>query len=294
MSFLFVATLVAGKSFELTHDYVRGIADALIRSHIPDVSVAWLSDKQAVDIFFAKEFGAEIIKNQLLGKPIDCIIQPSESRRKKLLVADMESTIIEQEMLDELADTIGARDKVADITVRAMNGELDFGAALRERVMLLRGLPACVLDDVSRRVTLMPGAVDLLKNIKGAGAKAWLVSGGFTCFAKPVADQLGFDQVYANELIVRDGMLTGEVAEPYLDKNSKKDFLQKACAEYGLSLADTITVGDGANDIPMLAACNGGGGLGIAYHAKPNVRAVIPHQVNHSDLRVLTYAQGLA
>lgn len=288
----FVATLVAGQGSELAPAVTQFVVDELKKSAVTDLRVAWLVEKQAVDLFFSGDYAATV-KNILTDKPFDTIIQPVANRRKKLLVADMESTIIEQEMLDELADTIGIRDKVADITARAMNGELDFGAALRERVGLLRGLPVCVLDDVAKRITFMPGAVPLLKTMKANGAKAWLVSGGFTCFAKPVAEQLGFDCVYANELIVRDGMLTGEVAQPYLDKNSKKALLEKACAELGLSLADTMTVGDGANDIPMLSTCNEGGGVGVAFRAKPNVRAVIPHQINHGDLRVLHYAQGL-
>jgi phosphoserine phosphatase len=224
----------------------------------------------------------------------DCIVQPAAGRQKKLLIADMESTIIEQEMLDELAETIGLRDKVAAITARAMNGELDFGAALKERVGLLRGLPATVLDDVAQRITLMPGADALLAVMKGKGATAWLVSGGFTCFAKPVAERLGFDRVFANELVIRNGTITGEVAQPILDKNSKKHLLEKASKELGLSLAQSIAVGDGANDIPMLSACSEGGGLGFAFHAKPNVRAVIAHQINHSDLRTILYAQGYA
>jgi phosphoserine phosphatase len=173
-----------------------------------------------------------------------------------------------------------------------MNGELDFAAALRERVGLLRGLPVCVLEDVARRITMMPGAADLLVTMKKNGASAWLVSGGFTCFAEPVAKRLGFDRVIANELIVRDGMITGEVGEHIVDKDTKKRMLEKACAELGLSLRETATVGDGANDIPMLSACIEGGGLGVAYHAKPNVRAVIRHRVSHADLRALLYAQG--
>jgi phosphoserine phosphatase len=175
-----------------------------------------------------------------------------------------------------------------------MNGELDFGAALKERVGLLRGLSATVLNDVAQRITLMPGADALLTVMKGKGATAWLVSGGFTCFAKPVAERLGFDRVFANELVIRNGTITGEVAQPILDKISKKHLLEKASKELGLSLAQSIAVGDGANDIPMLSACNEGGGLGFAFHAKPNVRAVIPHQINHSDLRTILYAQGYA
>ncbi len=282
MSEVYVATLVAGSDSVLTKYILEGLLASL-----PNAKSAWLQEDKAVDIFYDGTSAFPTIPN------VDCIIQPAANRRKKLLLADMESTIIEQEMLDELADTIGIRDKVAAITARAMNGELDFRAALQERVSLLRGLPVCVLDDVAQRITYMSGAKELLAGMKAHGGKAWLVSGGFTCFAEPVAKQLGFDRVYANELIVRDGVITGGVGEPVIDKNSKKELLLKACAEYGLSLAETVTVGDGANDIPMLSTCNEGGGLGFAYHAKPNVRAVIPHQINHTDLRTILYAQGI-
>ena len=290
---LYVATLVAGKDSKLPATLVQSTLDDLQLAGAIDLRMSWIVDQYVADIFFGGIHFPPSVQKKLTDGMADCFVQSAQNRRKKLLVADMESTIIEQEMLDELADTIGIRDKVSNITTRAMNGELDFGAALRERVALLRGLPVCVLDDVSKRITLMAGAEKLLKGMKSVGASAWLVSGGFTCFAKPIADQLGFDKIFANELIIRDGMVTGEVAEPYLDKNSKKALLEKACAELGLTLADSVTVGDGANDIPMLSACNDGGGLGVAYHAKPNVRAVIPHQVNHSDLRALLYAQGL-
>lgn len=246
----------------------------------------------AVDVFFP---GLPAVSLNPIANDLgaDCLCQPVATRRKKLLVADMESTIIEQEMLDELAETIGLRDKVANITARAMNGELDFQAALRERVALLRGLPECVLNDVATRITLMPGAEALLRAMKTAGASAWLVSGGFTCFAQPVADRLGFDRVYANELLVKDGVITGEVGSPILDKNSKRGYWQQACAELGIRGDETATIGDGANDVPMLAACNEAGGLGVAFRAKPNVRAVVPNQINIGHLDVLRLAQGL-
>ena len=317
-----VATFVAGTGATLSPSVLQSITEQLEKSGAANVRSTWLVEGQAADVFFEqpenqrtsfprkRESSARDSEHETLRRAdalhwipafagmtlsgVDCIIQPVATRRKKLLLADMESTIIEQEMLDELADTIGIRDKVAAITARAMNGELDFKAALHERVGLLRGLPVCVLYEVAQRITLMPGAAELLATMKANGAVAWLVSGGFTCFAKPVADRLGFDRVFANELIIRDEMITGEVAEPIVDKNAKKDLLQKACAELGLSLAQTMTVGDGANDIPMLSTCNDGGGLGVAYHAKPNVRSVIPHQINHGDLRALLNAQGYA
>lgn len=291
-----VATLVAGSGAGLSPSLVQAFVDRLESAGAEDICRVWLEPEKAIDIFYQGADEAAdyppMAQQILADHRADCIIQPAAGRQKKLLIADMESTIIEQEMLDELAETIGLRDKVAAITARAMNGELDFAAALRERVGLLRGLPASVLDDVARRITLMSGADALLAAMKSKGASAWLVSGGFTCFAKPVAERLGFDRVFANELIIRDGKIAGEVTQPVLDKNSKKHLLGQAAKELGLSLQQTIAVGDGANDIPMLSACVEGGGLGFAFHAKPNVRAVIPHQINHSDLRTILYAQG--
>ena len=223
----------------------------------------------------------------------DLITQPAPTRRKKLLIADMESTIIEQEMLDELAAKIGIGEKVADITRRAMNGELDFEAALRERVGLLKGQPESLLHEVAAYMTLSGGARDLVAAMKRAGGKTWLVSGGFIFFIKKIAEQVGFDRFFGNELIVENGVITGEVASPILGKEAKKTLLEQACAEYGYTLAETLAIGDGANDVPLLQACNAGGGLGVAYRAKPNVKAIIPHQINVGDLSALIYAQGL-
>jgi phosphoserine phosphatase len=292
MAQAFVATLVAGSGAGLSPRLVQALAARLGKSGVADVRVAWLAEGHAADVFFHGQDFPDSVSEGLADYPVDCIVQPAAGRRKKLLLADMESTIIEQEMLDELAEVIGLRDKVAAITVRAMNGELDFAAALKERVALLKGLPVSVLDQVATRISFMSGAVELLTTMKADGAAAWLVSGGFTCFAQGVADKLGFDRVFANQLLVEGGVITGEVAEPILDKNGKKSLLEKACAELGLSPRETVTAGDGANDIPMLAACNEGGGLGVAYRAKPNVRAAVAHQINHGDLRTLLFAQG--
>jgi phosphoserine phosphatase len=293
MSLALVATLVAEAGKEIPDSFLQSVVGQLHLAEAKDVRTVWFTDHQAADIFFKVKHDRPKAGQLVADQPFDCIIQVADHRQKKLLVADMESTIIEQEMLDELAGAIGLRDKVAAITARAMNGELDFIAAIKERVALLQGLPVKVLDDAAKKITLMPGAVELLKGMKARGAVAWLVSGGFTYFAEPIAKQLGFDRVFANELIIRDGILTGEVAEPILDKTSKKSLLDKACAENKLSLQQTVTVGDGANDVPMLSASNDAGGLGVAFRAKPNVRAVVPHQVNFGDLRVMLYAQGL-
>lgn len=256
----------------------------------------WHPDHHAVDMFF-DDTGADALRQRLAAligdRPIDVIVQPVATRRKKFLLADMESTLIEQELLDEMAAMLGFGAKVAEITRRGMNGELDFAESLKARAALFKGQPASLLDAAAQRITLMPGAVKLVTAMKRAGAQCWMVTGGFTCFTGAVAQRLGLDRVIANELIVRDGVLTGEVGMPIVDRNTKKEVLEQACRELNLTLADCVTVGDGANDLPMLQTCNAGGGLGVAYHAKPAVRAVIPHQVNHSDLRLLMWAQRL-
>lgn len=285
-----VATLVAGRGASLSQDYLDQVVSAVSGSR-----AEWLCSHVAADIFLEvtdATFVQALFKKIISDQPFDYIVQPGAGRRKKFLIADMESTIIEQEMLDELAGTIGLRDKVAAITRRAMNGELDFGAAMRERVALLKGQPASVLDEVAECITYSAGAAELVATMKAAGAQCWLVSGGFSCFVEPVAKRLGFDRFYANNLVVDGNKIAGAVAEPLLDKDSKRDFLKQACGELEISLDETVAVGDGANDIPMLAASCGAGGLGVAYEAKPNVRAIITQQINHSDLTTLLYAQG--
>jgi len=283
---LFVSTLIAPAGAALSEAHIEAIAQRLTQSG-GKIDKTVRLDNRAADIFFT---GGHAIATDL---PVDILTQPAATRRKKILIADMESTIIEQEMLDELASMIGIGEKTAEITRLAMNGELDFAAALKERVNLLKGQPATLLDQVAIRMTLSPGAQDLITAMKRAGGKSWLVSGGFTFFVKKIAEQTGFDQFFANELKVEDGVITGEVALPILDKNSKKTLLEQACAEYGCILAETMAVGDGANDVPMLQACNSGGGLGVAYRAKPKVREIIENQINHSDLSALVYAQNL-
>jgi phosphoserine phosphatase len=220
---------------------------------------------------------------------IDMVVQPAEGRRKRLLIADMDSTMIQQECIDELADEAGVGAHVAAITVRAMNGELDFDAALRERVGLLKGLPEAVIARVLRdRILPMPGGALLLATMKANGAHAALVSGGFTAFTAAVAGWLGFDESRANTLRVDAGALTGTVAEPILGKEAKLQALQEITARLGISPAEAIAVGDGANDLPMLLAA----GTGVALHAKPRVQAECTVRVNHGDLTALLYLQG--
>jgi len=220
---------------------------------------------------------------------VDMVVQKTEGRRKRLLIADMDSTMIRQECIDELADEAGVGSRVAEITARAMNGELDFEGALRERVGLLRGLPEAVIAQVLRdRITLMPGGRVLLATMKSNGAYAALVSGGFTAFTSAVAETLGFDENRANTLHLEGGKLAGTVAEPILGKEAKLKALQEISARLGITPAEALAVGDGANDLPMLQAA----GTGVALHAKPRVQAECAVRVNHGDLTALLYLQG--
>ena len=220
---------------------------------------------------------------------IDAAIVATEHRRKRLLVADMDSTMIEQECIDELGVVAGVGERIKDITARAMRGELDFDAALRERVALLKGLPVSVIADLLRsRITLMPGGKTLLATMKADGAYAALISGGFTAFTGHVAATLGFDEHRANTLLMADGKLTGEVAPPILGQQAKLDGLRRLAEKLGLDLADTLAVGDGANDLAMLSEA----GLGVALHAKPHVQAGTLTRINHGDLTALLYLQG--
>jgi len=226
---------------------------------------------------------------QALG--VDLVVQPAENRRKKLLLADMDSTMIQQECIDELADEAGVGALVAGITARTMNGELNFESALRERVLLLKGLPASVIDHVlAHRITLMPGGPVLLATMKKHGARAALVSGGFTAFTARVAGILGFDENRANVLHIENGLLAGTVAEPILGREAKVQALTEIAARMGISPADVLAVGDGANDLGMLGLA----GAGVALHAKPSVAAQCDIRINHGDLTALLYLQGYA
>ena len=222
---------------------------------------------------------------------VDLAVQLAEGRRKALLIADMDSTMIQQECIDELADEAGFGPRVAAITARAMNGELDFEAALEERVALLAGLPEAVIGRVlASRITLMPGGAVLLATMKAQGGYAALVSGGFTAFTAAIAARLGFDEHRANTLIVQDGVLTGQVARPILGREAKVQALTEIAARRGISLAQAMAVGDGANDLGMLGLA----GAGVALHAKPSVQAQCDLRVNHGDLTALLYLQGYA
>ena len=270
---------------------------ALDRATVESLRNAWAGgDAIWLDPGVAAEFALAVLPDNLwqvweglqaIG--VDLAVQAASGRRKRLLLADMDSTMIEQECIDELADAAGVGARVAAITARAMNGELDFEAALRERVGLLKGLPAGVIQDVIQtRITLMPGAKVLLATMKAHGAHAALVSGGFTAFTARIAADLGFHENRANTLLIADGRLTGEVAQPILGKEAKVQALHEISARLGITPAEAVAVGDGANDLGMLGLA----GMGVALHAKPVVAAQCSVRVNHGDLTALLYLQG--
>jgi phosphoserine phosphatase len=231
------------------------------------------------------------LRTALKEHPIDVVAQPLPGRRKRLFVADMDSTIIEQECIDELADYVGLKAHVAAITERAMRGEIAFEPALRERVALLKGLPVAVINEViAKRLTLTPGGRTLVATMRANGAHTCLVSGGFTHFTGRVAAMVGFDEHHGNTLIVGDGKLAGRVQEPVLGRDAKLATLIELRERFGLASQDTLAAGDGANDLAMIEAA----GLGIAYHAKPRVAETADARIDHGDLTALLYLQGYA
>lgn len=250
----------------------------------------WLAQGIAAefDLSKAPEDSQQVWQDlQLIG--IDMAIQHSNGRRKRILIADMDSTMIEQECIDELADLAGVGPRVADITARAMNGELNFHEALIERVSLLAGLPETTVGEVlATRITLAPGGAPLVATMRANGAHAALVSGGFTAFTESVARQLGFDEHRANTLLAEEGVLTGHVALPVLGREAKVEALTEIAARLGTTPEDAIAVGDGANDLGMIQLA----GAGVALHAKPAVAAQAQIRINHGDLTALLYLQG--
>jgi phosphoserine phosphatase len=253
----------------------------------------WLFHEVAVDIPFASaEPIAAIVSRLKQGRgdlPIDVVVQPQIDRRKKLFLADMDSTMIGQECIDELADFAGLKTHVAAITERAMRGEIAFEPALHERVALLKGLAVSVVDEVlKQRITLTPGGRELVATMRAHGAYTCLISGGFTLFTNAIAAMVGFQENRANELKVLDGKLTGEVVEPILGRAAKLATLIELRESFDLDNLDTLVVGDGANDLGMIEAA----GLGVAYHAKPAVAAAAAARIDHGDLTALLYAQG--
>src|ERR1700681_3788408 len=264
------------------------------RAILPSPGAAqWLFHEVAVDIPFSGSDDIRQIENRLREArgdlPIDTVVQPQAFRRKKLFLADMDSTMIGQECIDELADFAGLKAHVAGITERAMRGEIEFEPALRERVALLRGRPVSVVDEVlAKRITSTPGGRELVATMRAHGAYTCLISGGFTLFTNAVAAMIGFQENRANELKVEDDKLTGEVAEPILGRAAKLATLIELRESFDLDNLDTLVVGDGANDLGMIESA----GLGVAYHAKPAVAAAAAARIDHGDLTALLYAQG--
>jgi len=253
----------------------------------------WLFDEVAVDIPFAGSDDIKAVEARLRAArgdlPIDIVVQPIALRRKKLFLADMDSTMIGQECIDELADFAGLKAHVAGITERAMRGEIAFEPALRERVALLKDLPLSVVDEVLKsRITPTPGGRELVMTMRAHGAWTCLISGGFTVFTEKVAAQIGFQENRANRLLVADGKLTGEVAEPILGRAAKLATLVELREAFDLDNIDALVTGDGANDLGMIEAA----GLGVAYHAKPAVAAAAAARIDYGDLTALLYMQG--
>ena len=290
MSSVLVATLIADPSTEpLSEATVDRAAQALNGIE----RRRWLDEGVAADLVFTGDLKAKraALESALSGDAIDVIVQPLAHRRKRLLIADMDSTLIGQECVDELAARVGVGERVAAITERAMRGEVAFAPALRERVALLQGLPETVIRDVLKdRITLSRGARTLVQTMRANGAYVAIVSGGFRQFTGAIRERLGADEDRANVLMIEGGRLTGQVMEPILGQDAKLHALKEIAAAMGLALDDTLAVGDGANDLPMLQAA----GLGIAYRAKPKVAAGADARVEHTDLSALLYAQGFA
>ena len=284
-----VLTLIANPAAPLTPgDLDRAAAALGAPAGAPD----WLAPGIAVDIPTTAPAGPvmeEVVRTALMGRPVDVALLPLEGRRKRLLIADMDSTMIGQECIDELADLVGKRTIVSAITERAMRGELDFPAALRERAAMLRGPPLARLRETyEQRITLNPGARSLVMTMRKHGAFTALVSGGFTYFTGRVREAAGFDHDQANILESEHDALTGIVREPILGQDAKREALERLARDRGLVLADTLAVGDGANDLAMIGVA----GLGVAFHAKPRVATAARVRIDHGDLTALLYLQG--
>lgn len=284
----YVLTLIGNQNTPLTEKTAAAVASAIGASTAP----VWLNPGHACDLTpgtGGREETLAAARDALSGAAIDTVFQPTEHRRKKLLVADMDSTIIQQECIDELADALGLRDAISQITERAMRGELEFEPALRERVALLKGLAEAELLRVyENQITETPGGRALCATMRTNGATCALVSGGFTFFTRRIAQTVGFTSHQANTLLLEDGKLTGKVAEPILGRKAKVAALKNLTAELKIDPTETMAVGDGANDLAMI----GEAGLGVAFHAKPVVAAAAAAQIDHGDLTALLYIQG--
>lgn len=259
----------------------------------PTGKVDWLAEGEACDVFLESPLSAAELTGQardaLLGEAIDAVCTPISGRRKKLLIADMDSTVIDQECIDELGDAIGLGPKIKEITAAVVNGDVSFADALRQRLALMKGMEHGVLDSVyENRVTLKSGARTLVQTMRHNGAFCILVSGGFSFFTRRVAERIGFHDHQANELAFEDGKLTGDVLEPILGRTAKLDTLLRLCDEKGLEPSNVLAVGDGANDIKMIEAA----GLGVAFHGSGSLKKQAAACIDHGDLTTLLYIQG--
>ena len=284
-----VATLIANPSNPVLNSTIAESAASALNAS----GLYWLADGIACDLVLRDgtdvAAAERVLRMAIVDRPIDIAIQEQDQRRKKILIADMDSTMIGQECIDELAAEVGLKEQVSIITARAMNGEIAFEPALRERVALLKGMPISVVDEViEKRITLTPGGLELIATMKAKGHYTALVSGGFTVFTSRIAATLGFDENRANILGEKDGLLDGTVAEPILGKQAKVDALNDIATKLGISPEDAMAVGDGANDLGMLHLA----GAGVALHAKPAVAAEAKIRIDHSDLTALLYLQG--
>lgn len=288
----YVLTFMANPALEpLTSALLTDMQKRLKRV-VDDMKLEWLGEREACEISCKTSELSPLkieMKALLQGKPFDYSILKPTRRKKKLLISDMDSTMIRQECIDELADFAGLKKEVATITEAAMRGELEFKQALTRRVALLKGMDATVLEQVyQERIELMPGARTLVATMKANGARTLLVSGGFTFFTRRVAEAIGFEGDMANTLEIADGTLTGQVIAPILDKESKLLTLQKVSEACQLELEQTLAVGDGANDLPMIEAA----GMGVAYRGKDVVKRGADAAIDHADLTALLYLQG--
>jgi phosphoserine phosphatase len=284
---MFIATLIAKE--RLGDGDISAAEDRMAMVGAHAFARSWLDEEKACDLLFSQGEDAARIALEGALDQVDVIVQPEAERRRRLLIADMDSTMIQVECIDELADYAGLKAEVAAITERAMRGDLDFEGALKARIKLLEGLEASAIDRCrAERVRLTPGARALVRTMRRDGAATVLVSGGFTAFADPVGEEIGFESVVANRLGVKDGRLTGKVGTPIVGAQTKRQTLLDALAANGLEATAALAVGDGANDIPMIEAA----GLGVAYHAKPAAAAAARARIVHGDLTVLLYALG--
>ena len=284
---MFIATLIAADG--LAGGDISLACDALADAGAEPRDIEWLEPGKACDLRFSGAPGAARAAIEGLVRGVDVVVQAEADRRRRLLVADMDSTMIGVECIDELADYAGRKAEIAAITERAMSGQIDFEAALDARVAMLAGLDEAAIDRChDERVRITPGARELVRTMRRDGAYCLLVSGGFSRFADRVAREIGFDRSVANALLLREGRLTGKVARPVIGAEGKRQALLDAAAEQGIAVGESLAVGDGANDIAMLKAA----GLGVAYRAKSAAAEAADARIDHGDLTVLLYAQG--